>query len=232
LASQASAFAIPGPGPGPSDEFPLLESAAPRAFFVGAGSTWIFQFDERTWQGGLAPEEKRQALRTMEDSVVRTIFTPYRSMNSELMLHLDRQLRGGKRVSEVDTIMGAATLPCLFLQLEPPNAQASAPPGGGPSEQILGRVETGLREHPEHWQATVDEFFLIFRNPPTGPISFELAERYASVAASAARAALSHRDMQRAQRSIKVGLQFRPASNVFPYLQRILDAQTRPPFAN
>lgn len=229
LASQATAFAIPGPGLAPSDEFPRLESAAPRAFFIGAGSTWIFEFDERTWQGALAPAEKRRALLTLEDTAVRDIFTPYRSMNSELMLHLDRQLRGGKRVSEVDAIMGAPPLPCLFRQLEPPGVPGGASPDGDSPEQVLARAEVGLRVHPENWVATVDEFFSIFRKPPPGPISFELAGHYAAVAADAARAALAHGDAERARRAIKVGRQFRPASNVFPYLQRILDAQPRAP---
>ena len=231
LASQTTAFAIPGPGPSPSDEFPLLESAAPQAFFIGAGSTWIFEFDERTWQGTLAPEAKRQALMGIEDRVVRDIFALYPSMNSELMLHLARQLRGGQRMSEDDSIMGAPSLPCLFRQLGPASVRSGAPPGGGGAEQVLGRVETGLRDQPENWAATVDEFLAIFRKPPSGPISFELAGRFAAVAAESARAALAHGDPERARRAIKAGLQFRPAASVFPYLQRILDAQSPTPAA-
>jgi hypothetical protein len=55
LASQRTAFAIPGDGPIQSDLFPILEYEAPKAFYLGVSSSMLGQFDERTRQMDLAP---------------------------------------------------------------------------------------------------------------------------------------------------------------------------------
>ncbi len=62
FASQDTARYIPGDGPTQSDEFPVLEYEAPKAFFIGANAQMLNRFDERTWQQGLANSLKRSAL--------------------------------------------------------------------------------------------------------------------------------------------------------------------------
>ena len=49
LASQRTGFAIAGKGPVQSDLFPILEDEAPRAFYLGSGSSMLDHFDERTY---------------------------------------------------------------------------------------------------------------------------------------------------------------------------------------
>ena len=80
LASQQTAFAIPGPGPLQSDLFPILEYAAPRAFFLGTGSRMLDRFDERTRQQLLAPPGKNsdagRSARTATRNSSSAIFPP------------------------------------------------------------------------------------------------------------------------------------------------------------
>ena len=64
FASQRTAFAVPGPGPVQSDNFPILEYAAPRAFYIyqkRQGVQQMQNYDERTWQAGIAPPAKNAA---------------------------------------------------------------------------------------------------------------------------------------------------------------------------
>lgn len=70
-------------GPEQSDEFPVLEYEAPRAFFIGASATAFLQFDERTRQHQLAPEAKRTALAHLSAPLLTPIFPAFGSMNPE-----------------------------------------------------------------------------------------------------------------------------------------------------
>ena len=60
--SQRTAFAIAGDGPIQSDQFPVLEYAAPRAFYLGIGSRALWRFDERTIQSEMALPTTRTLL--------------------------------------------------------------------------------------------------------------------------------------------------------------------------
>jgi len=85
LASQRTAFAIAGDGPIQSDLFPILEYAAPRAFYIGESSHMLVQYDERTRQQLLAPEEKTAILRALPANEVQSVFSEYASVNRELV---------------------------------------------------------------------------------------------------------------------------------------------------
>ena len=84
LASQRTGFAVVGDGPIQSDAFPVLEYAAPEAFYIGARSQMLSAFDERTRQNLLAPPAKRAALREMELADVRAVFSRHPSMNDDM----------------------------------------------------------------------------------------------------------------------------------------------------
>ena len=84
LASQRTGFAIAGPGAIQSDMFPILEYAAPKAFFIGAGTRLLEQFDERTRQQLLAPPEKRAVLYSMPLNKVNYVFSDFLTINGEL----------------------------------------------------------------------------------------------------------------------------------------------------
>jgi spermidine synthase len=84
LASQRTGFAIAGDGRMQSDLFPILEYAAPRAFYVGSGSRMLDRFDERTRQQLLAPVEKRAALGVLPLEIAQLIFSDFSTVNGEL----------------------------------------------------------------------------------------------------------------------------------------------------
>lgn len=84
LASQRTARLFIENGPEQSDEFPVLEYEAPRAFFVGGLAKGFLQFDERTRQFQLAPTPKRVALHTASAEELAKVFPQYGSVNPEV----------------------------------------------------------------------------------------------------------------------------------------------------
>lgn len=93
VASQRTAGAIVGDGPVQSDEFPVLEYAAPEAMFIGKMAERIFKFDERTRQGALASKAKRDALSQLSDKDLHAVFTEYSTGNKELLDYLKWRAR-------------------------------------------------------------------------------------------------------------------------------------------
>lgn len=83
LASQRTTRAFIENGPEQSDEFPVLEYEAPRAFFIGAAAKEFLQFDERTRQCQLAPPPKRAALHTASAELLAPVFPQFGSVNPE-----------------------------------------------------------------------------------------------------------------------------------------------------
>jgi len=107
LASQRTAFAIAGDGPIQSDLFPILEYAAPRAFYVGVDAKIFERFDERTRQQLLAPPEKLRILRSLSVPDVQSVFFHFFSVNRELSGSLFGNGSG-------------ANVPCVFKTNAPP----------------------------------------------------------------------------------------------------------------
>jgi len=116
LASQQTGFAIAGPGPMQSDLFPILEYAAPRAFFLGQFCQVLNPYDERTYQQLLAPPAKDAILKTLPNAEVKMILSTYSSVNGELA----GSLQGDP---------SKANVPCVFQTpnpAPPPAASGSA----------------------------------------------------------------------------------------------------------
>ncbi len=84
LASQQTGFAIAGQGPVQSDLFPILEYEAPRAFYLGAGSSVLDHYDERTYQQLLAPADKREILHSFNNPNAQIIFSDFSTVNGQL----------------------------------------------------------------------------------------------------------------------------------------------------
>lgn len=113
LASQRTAFAVPGEGPILRDWFPIIEYVAPRAFYLGASSTMLAQFDERTWQNELAPSEKQRALSSLDDAALQAIFGENASMNEELNGHLQWRFQCAA-LGRGDLPLDSLPSPCVF----------------------------------------------------------------------------------------------------------------------
>jgi hypothetical protein len=130
IASQRTAFAIAGKGPIQSDLFPVLEYAAPRAFFIGARARLLEEYDERTRQSALAPARKRAVLGQLTPDVVRDLFHTFGTVNTELIAAL--------RAPE------DPQLPCL-LQRQPakPPGTATAATNPTPAAQLDAALEAG-----------------------------------------------------------------------------------------
>ena len=121
LASQQTAFAIPGRGPVQSDLHPVLEYVAPKAFYMGTVCRLLDRYDERTHQQLLAPGAKLSVLRALPFENVQVIFSPAETVNKELW----------------GCVFGSASsadVPCVF---RPPESASVT----GPSETVLNRAE-------------------------------------------------------------------------------------------
>jgi spermidine synthase len=115
LASQQTGFAIAGTGPIQSDLFPVLEYAAPRAFFLSAGARMLDGYDERTRQQLLGPAEKRNSLATLPLANTQLIFDTFSTVNGELY-------------GCVFGLPTSASVPCVF---QTPDGPAPPPDAAG-----------------------------------------------------------------------------------------------------
>jgi hypothetical protein len=129
LASQRTGFAIAGEGARQSDLFPVLEYAAPEAFYIGTHSRMLERFDERTWQHALAPVQKRSVLESLPGPDVQAVFGLFGSVNNQLLTCLHE--KGG------DT-----NIPCILGNLSsgPATPAGSALP---PWDQSVAALNAG-----------------------------------------------------------------------------------------
>ena len=107
LASQRTASAVAGDGSVQSDLFPVLEYAAPRAFYIGVKAKVFERFDERTRQQAVAPPDKLKTLHSLTVAEVDSVFIPYSTVNGELLDSLLNKEAG-------------ANVPCVFKTNAPP----------------------------------------------------------------------------------------------------------------
>ena len=88
IASQRIGSVIAKQGPVQSDLFPVLEYAAPEAFFIGERAKLIENYDERTKMAALAPASKRAVLREIPKEHAQAVFAKFKSVNPELAVAL------------------------------------------------------------------------------------------------------------------------------------------------
>jgi hypothetical protein len=124
IASQRTGFAIPGPGPVQSDLFPVLEYAAPRAFYIGVDATLLENYDERTRQIQFAPAQKLAALKSLPRLEVLSLFASFSSVNEAFMASLYSKGEDGSG-------------PCVFDA----NIPTAAITGSSESDATLSRAE-------------------------------------------------------------------------------------------
>jgi len=113
LASQQTGFAIAGEGPVQSDLLPIIEYAAPEAFYRNDRSRMLDRFDERTRQQLLAPTEKRELLKDMPISQVQLVLSAFSTINGELY-------------GSVFGNPAEANVPCVFETPNPAPAPGSS----------------------------------------------------------------------------------------------------------
>jgi predicted membrane-bound spermidine synthase len=150
LASQRTAFAIAGDGPRQSDLFPVLEYAAPRAFYIGTTAKMLENFDERTRQQLLAPAGKLAMLRALPPADVQSVFSNYTTINKELLM----SVRGLAAGTNVPCIFAGNPLPAVGMAANAATlTEAVTALNAGHWEQASQRTALALRQFPNDPQA-------------------------------------------------------------------------------
>jgi hypothetical protein len=207
LASQQTAFAIPGDGPIQADAFPLLEYEAPRAFYIGQNSTLLQEFDERTWQMENCPEEKRRVLQALRRSDLERQFTQLASINLELHQAMHRQFQGA-------TSLG--NFPCIFSLSG--NIQPDRDIPEDVDDEIRSLLTASAWIRTDRKREGADAIAALLEN--RGPDSDWAPAHYA---AQAVKASLAIPDPGRARRILNLGLKLVPDDGQLHYLARIVE---------
>ena len=220
LASQRTAFAIAGNGPRQSDYFPVLDTAAPMAFFIGLTATELFDFDERTIQSPLASPEKRAALSALPDKVLGQIFQKYSSGN-RLLVQYVKWLQTNSRSKLYDPY---PLLPLIVRPLESYSKQVEKPSTASVEFSALVDANALILSEPDQWRKGVEAIEQIIanrQNKNTGSLDWSVPP----YAALAARIRLSCGDKTGAAKTITQALAASPQDNQLLFLLRILQRE-------
>jgi spermidine synthase len=220
LASQATAFAIPGPGPVQSDIRPVLEYDAPRAFYINAGAQAFQNYDERTWQMDLAPAEKNEVLSNLSLFDLAPIFHELvGSGNAQLQSYLDNRYQG--HVGSM--AFGNRIMPCIFqdtnatvLIYRPPSALTN----------MLARqfyyAEVALWRGNASDKVTaikaIKDYLGVVQNYDPQTVDWS-ASHYADIGV---KACLQAGNIEQAETILEEGLRLEPDSEQLQYLSRII----------
>jgi spermidine synthase len=219
LASQDTAFAIPGYGPLQSDVFPVLEYDAPKAFYLGGWSALLVLFDERTWQWELAPEAKTKVLSALDVPVLGDVFGRFISVNSQLNGYLGARFEAAHNRK----IFSGTGIPCIF---DPPVSgplNAEIPPGASEEWKHLLEAEATLRTNSTSWLQPVAAIQALLASGKLNATTKVAGRSPTDLAASAAKACLRHRDRESARDLVQAGLRIDPKSAELLYVARVLE---------
>ncbi|MDD2709480.1 MAG: fused MFS/spermidine synthase [Verrucomicrobiae bacterium] len=222
LASQRTAFAIVGSGMVQSDERPILEQNAPRAFYIGTLSQFLTPFDERTHQSEIAPPYKRKTLAALDDATLKNIFRKS-SINPEIMNYLFRRL-GRRPQFPADSV----EIPCIF---DPSLQKKRVPETPEGSNDLLKRLllaEDMIRSDPSKAAEGIQIITTILQEDILSQKNTDLVPSPVYFASVAIRNSLCRGDVLQASRLLKLGLKHNPYSPQLAYYGRILERESRP----
>jgi predicted membrane-bound spermidine synthase len=222
LASQRTAFAIADGDGVQSDEFPVLEYEAPRAFFLGRTARLLFQFDERTRQAEIAPPEKRAALSALGGDAVRHVFERFSSVNSDLPRQLALRLSGGNSAA---TTLDGGQLPQPSIFFSTTGSETNGAPvtvGASDTMKTLLRAESRIASNSPQWADGVDCVEAALRDAKSETKNNDWSP--ARFAALAGRSCLAHGELARANDLLSLGLKLEPTAEL-RYLSRILERE-------
>jgi len=222
FASQSTAFAVPGAGPVQSDDHPILEYEAPRAFYMyqrRLGVQQLPEYDERTWQVGLAPPAKNKVLAGLGLTDLIPIFGKgIISGNPQLQSYLDSRFHG----QSGSLTFGNRVMPCVFkdptarlLVYQPPSAATN------PDIQLLYIADVILRTDPARELEAIESINRILNHVSRyDPQDSDWSPAY--YADLAVKASLRLGNAAQAKAILLRGLQLEPDSEELGYLSRIL----------
>ena len=225
LASQSTAFAVPGAGLLQSDDRPILEYESPRAFYMYQNRPGVHQlqdYDERTWQVGLAPSAKNRELKTLSLTDLIPIFSQgvatIVSGNPQLQSLLDNRFRG----QSGSLTFGNRIMPCVFQDTNA-KTMVYAPPSGATNLEIrqLYFADVIFQTNPaKEMEAVATVKSLLDSVQGYQPENADWSAAY--YADLAVKACLRHENPALAKAILLRGLQLEPASAQLAYLSRIL----------
>ena len=223
LASQRTAFAIPGRGPIQSDAFPILEYEAPRAFYIGANSTLPVLFDERTWQMDLAPQEKQSALSGLATGALNESFDAYSSVNPQLLQYLSLTRDSADTVPQPILYSSEGPVPCIFMPTNLWSARISMPARASDGFKRALVAEAGLRRNSTNWREYVDVIESLLRSARAESVGKPLDWSPGKSAGLAAKNCFRHGEIDRAAAVVALGLEVSPESQELHYLARVFE---------
>ncbi len=206
VASQNTAFAIVDEGEIHSEEYPILEYDAPKAFYMGTISQFLNAFDERTWQWELVPALKRESLRSLNPEMVRRMFHAFHSGNPELMGAIQAGATG--------------SVPCLLGGLQP--VRQVPPPNSDETLKKLFQAEQWISTESSRWREGVQMISDVLKACEEGKNQGARNWSTTYFAFLAAKSAVLHEDLEQAWRVTDLGLRLDPGSEQLQYLKRIL----------
>ncbi|MDX1952126.1 MAG: fused MFS/spermidine synthase [Verrucomicrobiota bacterium] len=221
IASQNTAYAIPGNGPIQTDEFPVLEYSAPEAFFIGRPAEELFRYDERIRQSFLADPKKSTVLRALPEAVFSGIFQEFTTSNMELLNYYAwrvARMGGG----EEHPVYG--TSPLLPIIFRPPVSypeQVTLPPTASSNRVAVAKHELNLLRNPQDWDksiAGIEQQIATINTNVDGILDWDVA--YYSTLAT--KVPIAHKQYDRAFRNLVKGRSFFPANPELLYLERVL----------
>jgi predicted membrane-bound spermidine synthase len=220
MASQRTAFAIAGDGPVQRDQFPVLEYAAPRAFYLGIGSKALLRFDERTVQEEMASLEARKVLPMLTDTQLEALFGKFVSVNSDIGQYVRWRRQAGLTPEEDVEPEGLRSLPCLFRPADQKPASAPINPNLNDEEKSV-EIAFGLLGGDRSRQLEgLDQMESLLRNRQ--PDARWIA---AACAAKASKVSLLHGQANRSKTFLALGLQSDPRDMQLLYLARIVERE-------
>jgi spermidine synthase len=215
LASQETSYAIIRDGMIQTDEFPILEYDAPKAFYLCKVSRWIELFDERTFQSELASKEKRETLQKFDPQTLIKIFT-YPSLNHLLTKRIsilkekERQKIGEANARDLET------LNCIFFKS---HGIGDIPPKASDHLKALIEIERSLQKNPERWREASDQVYARLMLLKSDPMRFAIKSEYFT--SLVIRPCIVHQDWERVKKLLAIGLQLNPTSLELRYFARI-----------
>jgi spermidine synthase len=224
LASQKTARAIAGDGPIQTDDVPILEYAAPRAFFEGLYATALQLYDERTFQFPLADKNKIAVMRALPDNVIIDTFHFYSSSNPDLRLYIEAVAQRASGAYERLDPMGHI----IFRPAEHYPERPKIPTNAVPEYATCLQLEAEMLRNPANWREPakkIEEILIGFANKSMlNPRGFN-APYYAALLG---RFAIGDNDYQKALEYLRLGMIFPQGQEQILYLTRVLD-QIMPP---
>jgi spermidine synthase len=222
LASQDTAFAIPGDGPTQTDTFPVLDYVAPQAFYIGVSSSVLEQFDERTAQSGLASDAKAKSLASLSTEDLKSIFKGFNSVNASLRQYWRTLSQLSSQGYKVEGSSDPNGLPVIFRRTPAASGPVSYPEGCSETLKTLLDARASLETNPSRWKESVEVLLAnlpLYRTDPKPPPEWPPSV----FAASAARICLKQKDLAGAEKALRLGLEIDSTSDELGYLTRLFE---------